>query len=297
MPDNFLNAAGHFGEKFFKTLIYEQERQDKLKEQQQEFSQRSRQMNLMEAYKNKVFELQSQNQAMDQQKTEYDILKDYDVSTDSLSKVGSSGTELNKGFGGSLLRPFQDDKYYSLKQKETAGNDLWEPINTNTIDPETKRPASLMRNKQDGTERYVENYKEKPSGSDGKDSDPKDSDPTGFKNKYEIDAFNRLRNPGISTKNEFGMEIYPESPEQKDADFNIIMNAKLTPNAMRFVNDLRGGVGNYPSIQEIYNAMDSATGLDDKDEQSIENFLTQYQQVEPTLRVPNKIKKEYQSPR
>ncbi len=54
-----LSALGGFGEAFFKTIQSERERQDKLNQQQQEFSQRSREMNLLNAYRNKMYELEA----------------------------------------------------------------------------------------------------------------------------------------------------------------------------------------------------------------------------------------------
>lgn len=50
------NFVAGFGETFFKTLQYEREREDKLKQQQQEFSQKVRESNLLNAYRNKMFE-------------------------------------------------------------------------------------------------------------------------------------------------------------------------------------------------------------------------------------------------
>ena len=58
MAKDLLNAAGSFGEAFFKTLQSERERQDKLRLQEKEFSQRVRETNLLDAYRNKSLELQ-----------------------------------------------------------------------------------------------------------------------------------------------------------------------------------------------------------------------------------------------
>ena len=73
MPQNDTgNFVGGFGEMFFKTLQSERERQDKLNQQQQEFSQKSREMNLINAFRNAQLK---QDQSQFQTKTEQDQLQ------------------------------------------------------------------------------------------------------------------------------------------------------------------------------------------------------------------------------
>jgi len=56
--ENLGKFVGGFGEAFFKTLQSERERQDKLNQMNQEFSQKSREMNLLNAYRNKYLDMQ-----------------------------------------------------------------------------------------------------------------------------------------------------------------------------------------------------------------------------------------------
>jgi hypothetical protein len=84
-----LSALGGFGEAFFKTIQSERERQDKLNQQQQEFSQRSREMNLLNAYRNKALEQdQAQfGQKLGQDQWQFDVdidLKERDMANDML---------------------------------------------------------------------------------------------------------------------------------------------------------------------------------------------------------------------
>ena len=104
-----------------------------------------------------------------------------------------------------------------------------------------------------------------------------------------IDAFSRLRKPGLVTKDVFGNELYANTPEQKDADFNTVANHLLTSDAMQKLNSLRKGIGEYPSVSEIINLMEKDNDLTEKDLDSFESFIPYYKQLEVHLS-PTKVK-------
>jgi hypothetical protein len=211
---------------------------------------------------------------INKQKAEYDISSDYDISTDSLSKVGQSGTELNKQFGG-LLSPFEEGKFYNPKQKEVKSNlegsyenpktkTIWKYDETNRVGVDTGIPYDTSKGK---------------SGSgNGSGSDKSNGKLT---NQYEIVAFSNLKNSGT------GEEDKEYTPQMRDRDFNTVANALLPPSVMRVVTELRQGSGSYPTVNELIDGF-KAAGLKGKDAQSAEDFLEYYSQIESTL-APTKV--------
>jgi len=273
--NKFLKDLSSFGEGFVKTLQSERERKQKELEFNQEMSYKTRQQNLMSTY----YQAQIKNMEFDNQlakvKEETDIRGGYDESVE-----GKSGAELNKPYGG-LLSPFQEDKSYAPKQGEMKVDGIERTITdyTNPNDPrifgvkDSGEKIDLGRGKVD-----------KVSGSGSGSNKP--SKPVKLGNKYEIEAFNRLKNPGLVEKDMFGNEIYANTPEQKDADFNTMANALLTPSALEQIYKLRKK-GGYPSVDELVKSLDNPN-LSDEDEQSIEDFIKYYSQIESTL-APTKV--------
>ncbi len=151
MANDFLSAAGGFGEMFFKTLQSERDRQDKLNQQQQEFSQKSREMNLINAWKQKMF--------------------DYGVQTDKLKAEGDY-SKIDPNTAPENMKPniFSGKDFPNLLDPNSSY------IPNNEI-PKTEKPTDTYEsfsekgywntNGKDGKPEWIPNplYKENPSGS------------------------------------------------------------------------------------------------------------------------------------
>ena len=245
--NKFERDLGSFGEHFVKTLQSERERKQKELQFQQEMSYRTRQMNLM----NQVYQ---DRQTLDEQQAFTDVKQGDAYNTLGVPE-GNYNTNLMdnllSGFNKKEVQPKVTDTYENFSEKgywDTQG--------------------------EGGKPQYIPNpaYKEKVSGSGSGSNKP--SKPVKLGNKYEIEAFNRLKNPGLVEKDMFGNEIYANTPEQKDADFNTMANALLTPSALEQIYKLRKK-GGYPSVDELVKSLDNPN-LSDEDEQSIEDFIKYY---------------------
>ena len=285
MPKDLLNAADSFGEGFLSTLQSEREKKQKEQEFQQKMGLEMRQQKFTNIYRDALIKNMDFDNRLKKSEAESKILSGYvEVPPGSPLPRGATksetGEDLNKQHGsGGLLKPFEEGKFYSVnpeQEKQQAGIDLWEDINPNAIDPTTKKPAKLMRNKQTGEERYVENYREPKTSSSRDGSNEKTSEGDKLTNQYEITAFSNLRNSGT------GKEDEEYTPQMKDRDFKIVGNALLTPELFTMVDGLRKGTGDYPTVDEIIDTFKSAN-LQGKAKKSAENFIKYYSQIETTL--------------
>ena len=175
MPKDLINALGSFGEGFLSTLQSERDRKQKEQEFQQKMGLEMRQQKFTNIYRDALIKNMDFDNRLKKSEAESKILSGYvEVPPGSPLPRGATksetGEDLNKQHGsGGLLKPFEEGKFYSVnpeQEKQQAGIDLWEDINPNAIDPTTKKPAKLMRNKQTGEERYVENYREPKTGKE-----------------------------------------------------------------------------------------------------------------------------------
>jgi len=118
MPKNdFWKGVAGFGEGFLTTLQSERDRKRNELEFNQKMGLEDRQMRLMDKVRQQDFLLRQQNQAMDKEKTEFDITSGYTKNTDSLSSVGELGSNLNKQFNGAFS-PFEENQRYTPNTKQ-----------------------------------------------------------------------------------------------------------------------------------------------------------------------------------
>lgn len=284
--NNIVQGIAGFGEGFLETLASERERKQKELEFQQKMGLETRQMELLNNINLMQEKRLQRSEGREQDIQEYNIRSKYqELNPEPNAPLfpivmgGISGDVRNQDFRNGL-KPFREGKFYAPITEDKNPEDIWETINPNAV--QNGKKGYLLRNKIDNTERFVDSYNE-PSNS-GNGNNKKDKPPTESKlsNKYEIDAFNRLVNPSIKTQNEFGIEIYADTPGQRNADFNIVANKLLTPDAMAHINKLKKG-NMFPLISEIESSLDNPN-LSESDLLSIEDFLKYYSQIEPTVR-------------
>lgn len=158
MANNFLNAAGGFGEAFFKTLQSERERQDRLNQQQQEFNQKTREMNLINAWKQKMF--------------------DYGVQTDKLKAEGEY-TKVDPNTAPENIKSniFSGKDYPNLLDPNSfyvPNNEIPKEVKPTDTYENFSEKGYWNTNGKDGKPEWIPNplYKEKTSGS-GSNSDTK----------------------------------------------------------------------------------------------------------------------------
>lgn len=286
----------NFGE-IFVNQMQERRRLDQQRDQYiQDMAYKNRQQSFNQMYqqaqiKNMNLDNERQQQILDmtKQKSEYEISKDYtpvmgtneDPRQYKRYPGAVSGKDVNKSFNG-MLSPLEEDKMYVPKGEKSTPIDLYEDSpQVMGTGKNAGKPVVIRRNKVTNEEKEIPVYqkpeKQSSSGGGGKK--------TQLDSEYEVNAFNRLR--GATTKSAFGLELEAQTPQQKDADYNIVMNSLLTNTAMEFVQGLRKGIGEFPTNEEIIIAMEKNPKLSDEDFNSIENFLSINSQLE-TFTAPTK---------
>ena len=284
----FISKQGiqNFGEAFLSSI----EQQRRLQQQQEQFDEqmgfRERQSDLTEVYRQGLFAQNQEQEARLREGQKIDLIKggftpvQEGFSPDDMTKQGGGHYFPTLDVGGNLYKyPEQEapKQNWELTTLKKNGKDVRHWINKN--DP-TQEPIP------------IDEVWHAPTGTGGGDKETK---LPALTEKYQVDAFNRLKNPESTQKAPEGVDptlwmiMGGGKQYNSDSDFGIVANKLLDAPTVQLLDKYIKNMGGYPTPEQLVEHITEQYGkgkIKKNQIDKLENFMDFYSQFQGNMSQP-----------